>query len=325
MNGRTIAAIVSLCLAAACEEDDDKNDDSSPNDPPSSWLVGDEGEMLRLTAEGDVDGYPLEEDEDFRGITCVGEATAWVVGEAGTVLVSHDAGATWDRVDVGLDTDLVAVAAGEPHDGDAPVYAVGPGGAIVHTHDGETWQRLDGPALDWTSIATDAFGDVALLTATDGSIWQIDDNAVTRVRAGDGRSLAAISVTPNGDHAAAVGADGLVLVSHDEARTWERVDVPTARDLLAVRVETHGDLVVAVGEAGVTVRIEDAGITANEHLDADIALRGLHLRADGGGQAVGDAGTILLTDDSARSWTVVEIGSTGTLHGVDDFHYGHHL
>jgi hypothetical protein len=40
---------------------------------------------------------------------------------------------------------------------------------------------------------------------------------------------------------------------------------------------------------------------------------------------VGDAGTILLTDDSARSWTVVEIGSTGTLHGVDDFHYGHHL
>ena len=82
---------------------------------------------------------------------------------------------------------------------------------------------------------------------------------------------------------------------------------------------------VAVGEAGVTVRVDEDGASAREHLPVDVALHGLHLRADGGGQAVGDGGTVLFTEDSGRSWSRVDVGTDSTLRGVDDFHFGHHL
>jgi photosystem II stability/assembly factor-like uncharacterized protein len=73
------------------------------------------------------------------------------------------------------------------------------------------------------------------------------------------------------------------------------------------------------------VHVDAAGATAQEHLDSALSLHALHLRADGGGRAVGDAGTVLFTEDSGRSWEPVDVGSSRTLRGVDDFHFGHHL
>jgi photosystem II stability/assembly factor-like uncharacterized protein len=321
MNERTIAAIcLSLCLAA-CADDSDKDDEMNDRDPPSSWLVGDGGEMLRFTASGDVDTYPLDTDDDFRAIACVGHATAWVVGDAGTVLVSHDAGTTWQRVDAGTDADLYAVAAGEGH---GPVWAVGRGGVVVESRNGVSWKQLDAPALDWTGVATDALAESTIASASDGSLWRIEDGALVPLRAG-GHALDGVAMSPDGEHVAAVGAQGLVLMSHDGASSWQAVPVPTTRDLHAVRVSSAGDVVVAAGDAGVIVRVDAEGASAEEHLDPARSLRALHLRADGEGQAVGDAGAVLHSQDAGRSWEHVDVRSSRTLRGVDDFHFAPHL
>ncbi|PRQ05007.1 hypothetical protein [Enhygromyxa salina] len=115
-----------------------------------------------------------------------------------------------------------------------------------------------------------------------------------------------------------------MLSSDAEQLDWTMVDLPTSRDLHAVRVSHDGDLTIAVGEAGVVVRVEQGVAEAIELPDAEQGLYGLHLRHDGHGQAVGGAGTPLITSDAGRSWDTRSLPTTATLRGVDDFHDGGH-
>jgi hypothetical protein len=102
----------SALLAIACDNEDDKDtsssgdddggstgDDGAPStmtmpgdegsggdDGPSMWVVGEDGEMLRVGWDGAAARYPLDVAHDFYGIACRGEDEAWVVGAAGTLL-----------------------------------------------------------------------------------------------------------------------------------------------------------------------------------------------------------------------------------------------
>jgi photosystem II stability/assembly factor-like uncharacterized protein len=322
----TIRSLLTLSLAASalgCGKDDDNGDSSSSSSSSTTgtaWIVGDDAEMLRISQEGDASPYDIEADADFLAIACQGTATAWVTGAAGTVMVTHDAGATWDRVDVGTTAALTAVAVAE-HGGS--VWVAGEDGTLIASHDeGSTWSSISGPALDWSGVATDREGTSIVLVALDGSIWRGGD-AISQVHATGGEVLHGVALDAQGQVAAAVGDLGTVLVSHDGGASFSSVAVPTTRDLYAVRVIEHGEI-VAVGEAGVIVRVDESGATADEQLDPALSLRALHLRATGLGQAVGDAGIVLLTNDAGLSWEPVDLDTEVTLRGVDDFHVGPH-
>src|SRR4051812_768034 len=71
------------------------------------WLVGQSGLMLAV-GEDDarVGRYPLTIVTDLRAIACWGAARAWVAGAGGAVLTTEDAGATWRRVDIGVQSTL---------------------------------------------------------------------------------------------------------------------------------------------------------------------------------------------------------------------------
>lgn len=325
-------------LLPACKEedggDDGPTDPSGPSDPmdppPSSWMVGDEGEMLRVSTDGDASTYPLDHTGDLDAITCHGTATAWVVGEAAAVLLSRDAGETWDPVDVGLPATVhlrdVAAAHGQP-EGAETLVIVGDGGVVVRSTDGgSSFDPIEGPSVDWTSVATDELGEVAYVAAEDGSVWRSDAGApLVRAFAGAGEVLHDVAMSHEGTVIVAVGEAGLVLQSHDGGDHFDALPRPTALDLHAVQLASDHTTIVAVGEAGVVVRIDADGTTVHEMLGPDDTLYDLHLRADGLGQAVGTRGTVLLTTDAGLHWEPVDTGRTADLHGVDDFHHAPHL
>jgi len=325
----TLGSVVLVGLTlAACRNDDDDDEGTSSGTPTtdtgSSWLVGEEGEMLRLGAAGEVEPYPLDEDADLHAIACVGADIAWVVGSSGTVLSTSDAGVTWQRHDVGTTSDLRAVAVGEDHHTDWTLVAAGADGVVLRVESSGEIGRIAAPVLDWTAVALDAHAEAILLASDDGSVWRISDGGEPMQVWTTDAALTGLSVTPAGDRAVVVGSEGLVAISDDGGLHWAPVAVPTFRDLHAVRMSKDGGAIVAVGEAGVVVTIDETGTTATELLDPALALHGVHLHAEGGGHAVGDAGIVLATPDVGRTWSPVETGTDAVLRGVDDVRLGAH-
>jgi photosystem II stability/assembly factor-like uncharacterized protein len=318
-------ALAPLLFALGCsgKGDDDGGPNPDPDPDPSAWLVGDQGSMFAVTAGGESSTYPLEHDEDLRAIACLGEHTAWVVGDAGTVLRSRDAGQSWDAIDLGTRVDWAALAVAEASiEPLESLWLVGSDGAIAHTSDGATsWTFVEGVAVDFTGVATTIDGSDAIAVADDGSIWQIDLAGASLVHHVD-VPLYAVGMSTHGARATAVGADGIVLSSSDGGATWLELERPTHRDLHAVRVGHDGRLSVAVGESGVVVRLAAGVAEATEWTDA--SLYGLHLRHDGSGQAVGADGVLLSTDDAGLTWKSLALPTSATLRGVDDFHVGGH-
>ena len=323
---------VLLCSALvlpACQNDDDNDDEQGPGNPsPSSWLVGDHGEMLRLTSdEGEVSTYPLEVVTDLTGIACMGEATAWVAGERGTVLVSHDAGEDWDAIDIGSTADLRSIAVSEDIPGLETVWIAGDDGAAMVSDDGgRSWSPVPGPALDFSAVATEETGDIAFFTALDGSLWRsAHGDPMTEALSPGDHALYDVALSHHGDTVVAVGEAGHIWLSHDGGARFAALEPATSLDLHAVHLAQDGETVVAVGEAGIVVRIDPGGARVQQTLEPDQALYDLHLRADGLGQAVGTGGVVLLTEDAGQQWRAVETGYSNDLWGVDDFHTTPHL
>lgn len=318
---------VSVAAAVGCKQN--KDDDNDPDDPgPSFWLVGDQGTMLQFDGLGEPQTYPLEHDGDLLAIACHGANTAWTVGAGGTVLKTRDVGRTWQTVDVSTAADLRAVAIAEhTPEGIETVWIVGDDGVVLHSDDGgSSFTTHEAPGDSLTAVTTDADGEVAFATADDGTIWRLTTAAAEVVHDGGGRLWGVSMATHPDDHDAivAVGDDGAAWRSED-GLSWSALELGTTRDLYAVRVSAGGELTLAVGEAGVVVQAEAAGVLVDERLDAGVALRALHVGADGRGQAVGDAGVVLLTGDAGMTWTHVDGMTDATLRGVDDFHRGGHL
>ncbi len=288
------------------------------------WLVGEHGLMVRVE-DGAAQTHPAVTDADLLAIACRGETDAFVVGEGGTVLVTRDGGESWSAVDAGTDADLAAVAVASAD----VVYAVGHSGTALRSADsGESWATLDAPEVEWTSVATDVPGRVAILGGADGSIWRSSDGEVVNVVARSDRAVLSVALTPDGRSAVAVGEDGLALASEDGGVTWTERAFGTDRTLRAVRISTLGDVVLAVGDGGTVIRQEASG---NPLRGGSVvqslggALRAIHVTDDGHAMAVGDDGVLLSTDDLGDTWTSLSSGTSLTFFGVDDLHGEPHL
>jgi photosystem II stability/assembly factor-like uncharacterized protein len=308
---------------APSEESTTEDPPTEPEPPMPYWAVGEEGEMLRIDQDGAAGGYPLEEDADLLAIDCLGSHIAWAAGDDGTVLRTLDAGETWKRVDLGISDTLRGIRVVNQH----LAYVVGDAGTIRLTRDGgATWTSVEAPPVDFSAIATDIQGRVALMTALDGSIWRHDEGATQVDRVGDAlpTSLHGVSVTEDGLEAVAVGELGVWLESEDGGRHWTARDVGTVRDLHAVQLARRGGLAIAVGEAGTIVRVDSQGASATEALDEALSLHAVHASASGEGIAVGDHGVVLITDDLA-DWWAAEPATTMALFGVDGLGVHPHL
>jgi len=309
-----VSSFVAFGFGCNKDDDDDGNDSSGSGSSGSSWLVGDDGEMLRLTTAGATLPYVLSTEADLNAIACIGTTAAWVVGSGGTVLSTVDSGESWQTHDIGTAADLVAVAVDEH--GEAPRIVIAGDGVLLSRRGDGAFASVHDGDIDWSAVALGR--DRLLAVSSDGTVWRSDDEApLALVATFDTQTPSAISVAGTTDVAVVVGAEGFVARTDDGGATWSAVSVPTIRDLWAVRVSHDGDELVAVGDAGVVVRVDDAGATAEELLDPALSLRAVHIHGEGAGHTVGDAGTALVTADFGASWEPIVLGVDTVLRGVD--------
>lgn len=287
--------------------------DGSTGEDPNTWVVGVDGEMLRVDADGSVDRYPLEIDTDFFGIACRGTSEAWVVGAAGTLLLTRDAGEHWSPVELPTSSDLRAVAAADS----GPIWVVGEGVAFVSSDGGDDWQAAAVPERAWTGVAVAPHGAYAILSDAAGELWRLPANGVATAVWRGAEPLRDVAVGAHGTVAVAVGDLGTLVRSDDAGAHFEPAGLATAADLHAVEVAHAGALVLAVGAGGTVARIDaEGGTTVQTLLDPALALRAVHV-ADGEGHVLGDAGLLFRSLDDGESWSPVALPTMLTLHGID--------
>ena len=219
------------------------------------------------------------------------------VGQRGHVLLSDDAGTSWQQADVPVSADLVAVHFATPDSG----WTVGHDGVVLHSADaGKTWTRqLDGRGL----------GDVLVAHYTKNS----DDKWLAEARrfAAQGAENPFLDVWfDDARHGHVVGAFGLALRTADGGTSWEPLlhatDNPKALHLYAIR-RIGGELYVA-GEQGLLLKFD-------RDSDRFVALTtpypGTLFGIVGHDRAVlafGLRGNVVRSTDRGRSWQAVPTG-----------------
>lgn len=214
------------------------------------------GMFAALAVEGQVwtstDGTawtpnPIETEEAAQALTCDGQNRIWVVGSYSTILVSGDAGKTWEDKSVGEDFILTSIQFVDDQNG----IILGEFGNIMRSSDGgETWELGD-PMPEEFYPQDALFKDVntgwvsglggRILRTTDGGVtWEIDQTP----------TLAPIySLAFVGDTLYAVGGSGVLL--RQEAGEWKQVDHGKSILLhLRAMLPVAGDRLLVGGAAG---------------------------------------------------------------------------
>jgi photosystem II stability/assembly factor-like uncharacterized protein len=241
--------------------------------------------------------------------------TRWMsaVGEGGVFVKTFD-GVSWQRSQP-TTTDLFGVSC----IGNVTGWAVGAGGAVLHTADGgDTWmvqQSGTTQALRGVRFADDqvgwAVGDggTIVFTRDGGAHWQAQAS-------GTSATLHAVAVMGDELHAWAAGDHGILLATADGGQTWTPMATGTSANLYGVAADPalgHG---FVVGEAGTLLELEPGGVVARS-APTTVTLRAVAVpdTQDGvfAALAAGDAGTVLVLAHGASAWQPLASGTSATL------------
>jgi len=247
------------------------------------------------------------------GLTSAGKRIV-AVGARGHVLLSDNAGRSWQQAAVPVSSDLVGVAFPSASTG----WAVGHDGVVLRsTNAGATWTRQ----LDGNSAGT---AMVEYYTREANNLFPADPKRATALLEEAKRFAAQGAENPlldvwfeNESSGFVVGAFGLALHTTDGGTSWQpwlhAIDNPKALHLYAIRAV--GADVYLVGEQGLALKLDRA--TGRFHA-LDLPYKGTLFGVIGNSRAVlvfGLRGNALRSTDGGRSWqpvaSGVQVGLTG--------------
>jgi photosystem II stability/assembly factor-like uncharacterized protein len=304
-------------------------------DAKEGWAVGDEGVVLH-TIDGGRTWQPqasgtraslrsVHFHDDNHGWAAGREELPGGRGSVGVLLATEDGGFTWKR--------LLANALPGINQLRFASKAVGflltdgcdqfPSGLYRTINAGREWEPVAGPRTTaWMCGAVldeknGVFGGAwsRLATLKDGRIIAAEDADTLAGRHIRGMHAVARRVL-------AVADGGLVLSSTSAGARWGFVDLKLPADLLACldfsAIHAVKDHAWIVGRPGSFVLCsDDAGVTWQmRKTNQTMPLHAVHFADEKNGWAVGDAGTILATQDAGRTWQVQHQGGkrAATLH-----------
>lgn len=240
-------------------------------------------------------------------------ALAWAgkrivaVGQRGHILLSDDAGKSWQQAAVPVSSDLVAVHFPSAQQG----WAVGHDGVVLHSKDaGQTWvKQLDG------RLAGERMAAYYAEQARSGALGSADESAklldeAKRIAA-QGAENPFLDVWFSDETTGfVVGAFNLVFRTTDGGQSWEpwfhRTANPSRLHLYAVRQLEAG--VFIVGEQGLVLKLDAAGGRFDK---LETAYRGSFFGVAGSGSAVivfGLRGNAFRSSDGGGHWEKLETG-----------------
>lgn len=138
-------------------------------------------------------------------------------------------------------------------------------------------------------------------------------------------SLFGIAIRPNGS-VYAVGSKGLLMVSHDQGKTWEQRTLHERngnvlyqdRDLYAIQFTPDGKDGWIVGEMGIVMHTADGGKTwTRQKTSIDTNLLNLSVVDAQHAYACGSQGLLLYTDDGGAAWNVYKYKQPITMFDVN--------
>ena len=237
------------------------------------------------------------------------------IGERGHILFSDDHGVNWVQARVPTRQLLTAATFVDDQYG----WVVGHDAQILATRDGgATWQKQfedlerEAPLLDvWFQnrqhgLAVGAYG--ALLETHDGG--QTWEDVSDRLDNHDAQHLNAIAAVKNAG-LLIVGEMGALFRSADWGETWERLESPYDGSLFGALGTQQANTLVIYGLRGHLYRSGDFGaswkavqlqVPGNGSLE--FGLSGGSLLADGTLVIVGHGGSVLVSQNDGRSFSV---------------------
>lgn len=314
------AAILCICVALTAGACKKSGGGGGGGGGGTGWLVGTDGMMLNVQADGSTTGYNTATQASLNAIACRGGDEAWVVGSQGTVLHTTDAGATWHPQTVPTTADLRALATQDA----GPVFVAGNGVFLTSADAGASWIALGDGKANFRSIAAAQAGETVLAVAEDGSLWSYEGGQL--VQRGSFAGARAVAVTPDGQTAVLVG-NHLISRSADGGRTWSAASGAdsAAYSYDDVRISDEGEA-LAVGTAGAVAHIPATG-TASVQLLGTADLHTIHLaepdeHASSVGYTAGEGGQVWITKDGGSTWAKGP-NAGQTVLGVDEIGEGH--
>lgn len=281
----------------------------------NGWVVGNNGAhsvVLSTTNGGTNWSSQTVSSTRFTGVRMVDDFTGYIVGQAGILYKTVDAGISWFPLTSGTSVDLRGLSFVTPDLG----WVVGNSGTILKTTDGgTTWApQTSGTARNLTSVQF-ASSTKGWASGDSSQVYKTTDGGTTWVqKQNGGPSLRALQAV--GDTVWSVGYTGKVIRSIDGGNNWTALSSGVAQTVNAVHFATAATG-VAVGINGTILRSTDFGSnwTATTSGTANM-LNAVHFADSVTGYAVGASGTLLKTTDAGQSWSPLTSGTANTLSAV---------
>lgn len=260
------------------------------------------------------------------------------VGTFGIIILSDDAGETWEQAVVPASVTITSVHFPTTQHG----WAVGHDGLVLHSADGgRTWEKqLDGHELNnqiievAERIVKNSRTELEALEADpEADEYDVEDaqfmleeaefmleGAVDDAEAGPVRPLLDVWFI-NEKQGIVAGSYGMLLRTSDGGKTWklesDRMDNPEAFHLNQIREAPDGKLFIA-GEAGFVYRSRDGGESwDNLEPGYEGSYHGLVIVPQDAGAyeliAFGLQGNVFSSNDRGDSWRQVDAGTGVTL------------
>ena len=241
-----------------------------------------------LALEPAGDGWywqsPQPQGQMLNDVTFGDALNAWAVGDAGTLMHSADAGATWQRQS-------------------APTMQ--PLGSVVFTNALRGWAA---GGRNWDDDeASGVYSGVILATVDGGATWVVQKDLETEAIA----DLAFIDDLEGW----AVGSRGLLLHTTDGGQTWTTQSIGVTRNLMSVAFKDPRRGWIG-GARGILLRTADGGATWTRKKSADdgmwIDVSSLLPGPDGAvwaglgsRRSSGSSGRLARSVDGGRTWRLV--------------------
>jgi photosystem II stability/assembly factor-like uncharacterized protein len=264
---------------------------------PSSWKIQQSGVI-----------------DDLLDVHFADSLTAWIVGNAGTILKTIDAGLSWEAQSSGTTLSLRSVHFPDTNSG----WAVGANGTILKTTDGgQEWIAESSgtnalltsvyfisPSLGWVT----GTNGVVLRTENGGQEWQT-------IASFGFNTITSVYFVTN-DTGWVVGTYGFIRKTTNGGDVWDIQTSPSENHLWSVQFTNLSNGWI-VGEKGELLKTDDGGTSWIEQavvLTPDFA--GLELISAESYWIVGDEGTILKSFNGGEVWIPQYSGTSSNLNSV---------
>jgi photosystem II stability/assembly factor-like uncharacterized protein len=223
----------------------------------------------------------------------------WVSGSDGKVFHTVDAGTTWDSADTGTTERLWSILLLDEFTG----YAVGSGGTILRTADGETWTTEPPPVSYWIFGIDFADYENGCIVCDYGRILYTGDAGETWELAASPTDVRLYDVSfGTADVVWAVGRYGAIIKSNDKGLSWSSLESGTTTRLYGVDGLSEEEAWV-VGWEGTVLHTVDGGVTWNLiDFGADTYFYCVDFVNKDVGYIAGSEGTVYKTADGGESW-----------------------